>query len=489
MGKFSKIFHHIETKDLRNKHEQKKVAKIQEEKKEEEFKQYLVSTMEKKRYSWREGMTTSDVSTISVEKVPGDGDVAVIDAIDNTSYANVKMPVDIGTDGVVDGAFVGTEIRNSGSGSGSNGGFDVGGQYLAFQGTGDAFNNARFASLGAIDSSQVDTLTITAIVGNDVNGGEDPDLGAESLFVLYKTPAMERAQILAMDPGGGAPAEYNYQDIIIHTPLDGQSGRRTNNGGLNDYSIAIPDYARAEGTQFVLYQNFNSGVGYDHYGITKINFQRKAPMSVVVPLDNPEASSFIRGAEQGSTPKKRKKDVNDKLEASDEYTQAKFGNEFPGQEVRVGGEDPFKGAEIGDDVEPSPQGKDEVKKSFANFQKGDERVEVIKTPEQIKAQNDEYLVDLENLLTRNEYDYTDPKIIEIADEILKTDPKNIDAYFYKLGTQYETGDMKAVLKTTDAMIKNNPDDPTGYEMRSFVKGEEGDLAGAVSYTHLRAHET
>ena len=479
MGKFSKIFHHIETKDLRNKHEQKKVAKIQEEKKEEEFKQYLVSTMEKKRYSWREGMTTSDVSTISVEKVPGDGDVAVIDAIDNTSYANVKMPVDIGTDGVVDGAFVGTEIRNSGSGSGSNGGFDVGGQYLAFQGTGDAFNNARFASLGAIDSSQVDTLTITAIVGNDVNGGEDPDLGAESLFVLYKTPAMERAQILAMDPGGGAPAEYNYQDIIIHTPLDGQSGRRTNNGGLNDYSIAIPDYARAEGTQFVLYQNFNSGVGYDHYGITKINFQRKAPMSVVVPLDNPEASSFIRGAEQGSTPKKRKKDVNDKLEASDEYTQAKFGNEFPGQEVRVGGEDPFKGAEIGDDVEPSPQGKDEVKKSFANFQKGDERVEVIKTPEQIKAQNDEYLVDLENLLTRNEYDYTDPKIIEIADEILKTDPKNIDAYFYKLGTQYETGDMKAVLKTTDAMIKNNPDDPTGYEMRSFVKGEEGDLAGAI----------
>ena len=48
MGKFSKIFHHIESKDLRNKHEQKKVAKIQEEKKEEEFKQYLVSTMEKR---------------------------------------------------------------------------------------------------------------------------------------------------------------------------------------------------------------------------------------------------------------------------------------------------------------------------------------------------------------------------------------------------------------------------------------------------------
>ena len=33
MGKFYKRFHHIETKDLRNKHEQKKFAKIQEEKK------------------------------------------------------------------------------------------------------------------------------------------------------------------------------------------------------------------------------------------------------------------------------------------------------------------------------------------------------------------------------------------------------------------------------------------------------------------------
>ena len=116
---------------------------------------------------------------------------------------------------------------------------------------------------------------------------------------------------------------------------------------------------------------------------------------------------------------------------------------------------------------------------FPSHDQGDERVEIIKTPEQIKAQNDEYLADLENLLAQNDYDYSDPKIIEIADEILKTDPKNIDAYFYKLGAQFETGDMDGVIKTTDAMIKNNPDDPTGYEMRSYIKGQEGDLAGAI----------
>ena len=466
MGKFSKIFHHIESKDLRNKHEQKKAAKIQEEKKEEEFKQYLVSTMEKKRYSWREGMTTSDVSTISVEKLPGDGDVTSVDTIDSASYE--------GTTGVIDagdnlGANVGTVIRDSGTGNGSDGGFNVDGQYLAFQGTGTGGNNARFASLSPIDTSQVDTLTITAIVGNDVNGGEDPDLASECLVVMYKTPAMANAQFLLLKPDGSSG---EGSGIIIPTPL-------SHNGGLNNYSISVPEYARAEGTQFVLLQNFNSGGGFDHFGVTKINFQRKAPMTVFVPLDNPEASSFIRGAEQGSTPKKRKKDINDKLEASDKYTGATFGNDFPGREVRVGGDDPFASAKIGDDVEPSPQSKAEVKKSFADFQKGDERVEVIKTPEQIKAQNDEYIADLENLLTQNEYDYTDPKIIEIADKILKTDPKSIDAYFYKLGTQYETGDMEGVLKTTDAMVKNNPDDPIGYEMRSFIKRDEGDLAGAI----------
>ena len=299
-------------------------------------------------------MTTSDVSTISVEKLPGDGDVISVDTIDSASYEGTTGII---SDGDNLGANVGTEIRDSGTGNGSDGGFNVGGQYLAFQGTGTGDNNSRFASLSPIDTSQVDTLTITAIVGNDVNGGEDPDLASECLFVMYKTPAMANAQFLLLKPDGSAG---EGSGIIITTPL-------SHNGGLNNYSISVPEYARAEGTQFVLLQNFNSGVGFDHFGVTKINFQRKAPMNVVVPLDNPEASSFIRSAppKSTSTPKKRKKAVDDKLQASDDYTGSRFGDEFPGREVRVGGEDPFASAKIGDDVEPSPQSKDDVKKTFA----------------------------------------------------------------------------------------------------------------------------
>ena len=363
MGKFSKIFHHIETKDLRNKHKQKKAAKIQEEKKRKEFKQYLVSTMETKKYNWREGMTTSDVSTINVEKAPGDGTVTSVNTTDATSY--ITTVTGVFTPGDSYDGNTGTEIRNSGSGSGQNGGFALGQQYLSFQGDGynDTGHAIRWAGLSAIDSTEVDTLEIDAIVGNDSNGGEDPDAAGEDLYVMYKTPAMNQFRFTIMKPDGSFPPGKDgssTDDVII--PL-GASG----NSGLNKYSVEIPDFARAEGTEFMLIQLASSGTGYDNYGITKINFQRRTPLTVVVPLDNPEASSFIRSAppKSTSTPKKRKKAVDDKLQASDDYTASRFGDDFPGREVRVGGEDPFASAKIGDDVKPSPQSKDEVKKTFA----------------------------------------------------------------------------------------------------------------------------
>ena len=366
MGKFSKIFKHIESKDLRNKYEQNKAAKIEEEKKKKEFKQYLVSTMETKKYNWREGMSTSDVATISVEKAPGDGTVTAVDAINASSY--ITTVTGLFTPGDSYDGNTGSQIRNSGSGSGQDGGFALGQQYLSFQGEGynETGHAIRWAGLSAIDSTEVDTLEINAIVGNDSNGGEDPDAAGEELYVMYKTPEMNQFRFLIVKPDGSFPPGKDgssTDDVII--PL-GASG----NSGLNKYSVEIPDFARAKGTEFMLIQLASSGIGFDNYGITEINFQRRTPLTVVVPLDNPEASSFIRSAppKSTSTPKKRKKAVDDKLQASDDYTASKFGDEFPGREVRVGGEDPFASAKIGDDVEPSPQSKDDVKKAFGATQ-------------------------------------------------------------------------------------------------------------------------
>jgi len=479
LSNFARVIHHIDMKDVKRKRLEEIAAKKLKEERDKKEKELIKEISRKYKSDWRreidEGMTTSAVFSTTIAPAEGDGTVTPVDTIDAANYSPVKMPTHIGQeggvgdDGVFDSAFVGTVIRDSGTGNGSDGGFNVGGQYLAFQGTGAPNNNARFACLNPIDSTRIDTLTITAIVGNGTNGGEEPDLVAENLSLLYKTPAMERAQILQVTPqttyAGG-------ENRIIITPL-------SHDGGLNNYSITIPEYARAKDTVFVLYQNFNSGSEYDNYGVTDVKFQRKTPLNVVVPLDDPQAVSFIRVGTDEGDPKKRKKKLNDQLAAADEYTQAQLGDEFPGAGTRVGGDDPFASAKIGDDVEPSPIGKDEVTKSFTDFQQGQKKVEVLKTPEQIKAQNDEYLADLDNLITQNDYDYSNPKIIEIADKILKTDPKNEEAYYHKAGYYNENGEPEKALRVLDQLIKNNPNNSIGHLVRSYYREESGDLAGAI----------
>ena len=212
-NRYSRIFHHISTNDLKRNREIT-IEKIEEAKKIKEEERAIFEIF---KHDWRrelkEGMTSTNMFTTTIAPAEGDGTVTSVNPLDSSNYSNLDVngnPVKmyshigqeggVGDDGVFDSAFVGTVIRDSGSGTGSDGGFDVGGKYLAFQGTGAPNNNARFASLGAIDSTKIDTLTITAIVGNDNNGGETPDLIAECLFVKYKTPAMDRSQLLNITP-------------------------------------------------------------------------------------------------------------------------------------------------------------------------------------------------------------------------------------------------------------------------------------------------
>ena len=334
MGKFYKIFHHIETKDLRNKHKQKKAAKIQEEKKKKEFKQYLVSTMETKKYNWREGMTTSDVATISSPANPDEvlNDTPLDSADDFAPGARGDVA------DFYDGT-VGTSIKSGGSGSGNNGGFDIG-NHLAFDGDGST-DGARWMITQPIDTTNMDHIVMSIITGNDSNGGETPDDSDEGLMLYYKTPQMN--DFIAID---FFPDFNNYKggdiDLAFSDDLSGfvdptiipvGGGSPT----LQNYSKYIPSYARGKGTQFLLYQFASSGTGKDNYGVKNISYRRRTPIQVVAPLDTPEASSFIRSAppKSTSTPKKRKKAVDDKLQASDDYTASRFGDEFPGREVRL----------------------------------------------------------------------------------------------------------------------------------------------------------
>ena len=88
-----------------------------------------------------------------------------------------------------------------------------------------------------------------------------------------------------------------------------------------------------------------------------------------MPLDDPEAVSFVRVGSDEGDPKKRKKKLNDQLAASDEYTASVLGDQFPGQGARVDGDDPFRSAPLTPDdvIQASPIGKGEVNKSFSSF--------------------------------------------------------------------------------------------------------------------------
>ena len=359
MNRFSRIRHHVSIEDVKKKH----LESIAVENFIKTEKEISKTISEKFKHDWRkeleEGMTTSNaLSTV----LPAEGEVAIdqVSPVDSASFADVNNMFGSGADNP---ALVDATIRASGSGTGSNNGFNVGGDYLAFQG---GSGSSRMALLKPMDATKVDTLTITAIRGTGSNGGEHPDVvGTEELFVIYKTPEMSRSSYLSQDRSQNNIGAFPADAAII--AID------QGDGTLQNYSITIPEYARQKDVVFGLFQLGNSGSQYDHYGVTDIKFQRKTPINVVVPLDSPEAISFVRVGTNEGDPKKRKKKVNDQLAASDEYTTKQLGTEFPGQGARLGDEassagapDPFSSASI-QEPEASPIGKGEVTKSFANF--------------------------------------------------------------------------------------------------------------------------
>ena len=266
-----------------------------------------------------DGMTTDGFMQTQL-KGEGDTDLATIAGNVEASYQAYEGGSD---------ALSNTAITASGTGSGSDGGFDLGKDYLAFNGN----STPRYAALKAIDSSKFDTIVVTGIRGNDSNGGEDPDATDEDLMVYYQLPGQNTIQRLDVS-GGVTQSGIDYKIIPIGS----------DDSGLQEYSLTLPSYTRAEGVRFILYQPAHHGTGFDNYGITQINYRRVKPISVFVSLDSPEASSFMRigsPSKASESKKQREKQLREQLEATKDYTDKKFGENFPGSEVAApGDEDP-----------------------------------------------------------------------------------------------------------------------------------------------------
>ena len=306
MNRYSRVFHHISLEDVKrnvSKNYQKNKSFLESISNTRKFLRDLNSP----HYSdWRniklkESMNTSNVF-VTTFPATGDSNLENIDANDADVYTAA---------GGLD-ALNGTSIRSNGSGSGQDGGFDVGQSYLGFDGDTDS----RHAILDPIDSSKFDTVVIRGIVGNDNNGGEDPDVSGEELRLYYLDPNGSSFRSISVNPSGDQILPTD-SDIII--PLGaGLSGT------LQNFSINLPSHARGEGFTYMLKQLSNSGSDFDHYGITNIRYQRKGPVSLVVSLDSPEAVAFIRDGSGGLTPEEKKKRLEDMLAASDEYIDTAF---------------------------------------------------------------------------------------------------------------------------------------------------------------------
>lgn len=303
MNLYTRARKHIDmsrVKSMREENNQKKL--LQEYNKRKELAK-LRDKHSPEFSNWRgtvtEGMNTGNVFFTTLPAT-GETDLETISTQVSSSFEDAG-----GND-----AFENTVVRGSGSGSGSDGGFNIG-NHLAFQGDGQP----RWAILKPIDSSKFDTLTISAIRGNDTNGGEDPDETGEELRLYYLPPGGSAFRSIGVNPEGQQvqPADY---DVII--PLG------SDDSGLKDYQIKLPSYARGAAFRYMLYQLTNSGTGFDNYGIKNVRYQRKAPLSLFVPLDSPEAVSFINDGSGGLSPEEKKKRLEDMLAASDEYQSRQF---------------------------------------------------------------------------------------------------------------------------------------------------------------------
>lgn len=149
---------------------------------------------------------------------------------------------------------ISAQVRPTGLGTNDTNGFNVG-KHLEFRG--NATN--RYAILKPINGTILSRVDFYAIRGNDINGGEAPDIpGQEELRLAY-----------GYSPSGP------WNDMGVLVTVDGDNGSYAGPGqppGVAKYSKLIPESIRSENIYFKLYQLNNSGYDFDHYGVTLIEF-------------------------------------------------------------------------------------------------------------------------------------------------------------------------------------------------------------------------
>ena len=499
---FAKARKHIDMSHVKKLREEEIQVEKEKKKLYEEYLEGLRNNNHQRFSDWRfeldEGMTCGNVMAGTTFPGVGEVDLSDLPANDESTYSTELngQPVDA--------FYGGVAIKDSGTGTGSDGGFNLGQSYLAFDGDGIGSEGLRIAYLDMIDTSKFDTMILTAIRGNDSNGGEDPDEEGAQLRLYYDTSWSGNGpyqSITKNDKGEDIPGQT---DVII--PL----GNDTAN--LRSWVIHLPAHVRNAKTFFAFYQNKSSSTGFDNYGITQVRFQRRAPVTVFVSLDDPQASAFVRTEPTfaGLTQEQKLKKLQQMIQDSDEYLKKVFGKDFPGTGAAAPGSVNLGSEEPSIQVTNYPQGptedQDPSDKSFYDLYK-DELEKSFKKPGQdntdtyqqwIQTQPDKYN-DPENYgftgsesepepETRSNQEQSSyyPPAEDLADIGAKTPPppreygdrgKYFDDYYSKSGPKTDNDYVNGVYGNIKVLVTDRDQGSEAFAYAQSLNALEEQLKG------------
>lgn len=195
---------------------------------------FRIRTGDRRSYSWSPSSIEPFINIDLGPSLQNPADVTV-----NETKTATVLPDDL-----LSPTFTQTSLSDSGTGVGDQGGFNIGRHIRFYGGT----SNTNRIVEWEFDNDVIDNITFSAIRGTDSNGGEDPDILNESLYLDY----YDGSSWVRID------TVVAYNDTNFNT--------------LNSVAIAIPLAARAAGTRYRLIQPAQSGGIFDNYGITSISY-------------------------------------------------------------------------------------------------------------------------------------------------------------------------------------------------------------------------
>ena len=267
MNRFSRVFHHLDVKDVKKRHLKESNIKKLKEKKESNKKKYLTSVVEGKKNNWKEslyvwpwylceGMTTGSLFNMALNPT---GSEPV--EINDVSLGHHDFAFEPGGEATpVDPADIAANYEYQIDGTGTDiGGFD--GKYLVMSGgsrqsSPGSISTQYFLALDDFDASKSDSVTFTIRAGNNANGGMKP---AGPLYAAFVNAAHMNSE------------EHGYGILGLPNP------------DCHVYDPSQPDFKPLfDGTDTII--NYNTGIPYAGHGIPA----HQTGEDVTITLDIPE---------------------------------------------------------------------------------------------------------------------------------------------------------------------------------------------------------